>query len=98
MSTQENADDSQANQSRATPFYHAGHAVRPLARGLEPRFQVFSAGGQLLAAVDAGTGARLWQFQASVHWKASPMTYVFDGRQHIAVAAGPSVVSFALVE
>jgi len=26
------------------------------------------------------------------------MTYVFDGRQHIAVASGPNILSFALVE
>ena len=42
-----------------------------------------------LMAVDAATGAPLWQFQTNALWKASPMTYVFDGRQHIAVAAGP---------
>jgi alcohol dehydrogenase (cytochrome c) len=48
-------------------------------------------------AVDATTGAPLWQFQTSATWKASPMTYVFDGQQHIAVAAGPSILSFALV-
>lgn len=51
-----------------------------------------------LMAVDAATGAPLWQFQANVLWKASPMTYLFDGRQHIAVAAGPSILSFALVD
>ena len=51
-----------------------------------------------LAAVDAATGARLWQFQTNVLWKASPMTYAFDGRQHIAVAAGSTIVSFALVQ
>jgi hypothetical protein len=26
------------------------------------------------------------------------MTYVFDGKQHIAVASGSSIVAFALVE
>ncbi len=51
-----------------------------------------------LAAVDAATGARRWQFQTNVLWKASPMTYVFDGRQYIAVAAGSSILAFALVE
>jgi alcohol dehydrogenase (cytochrome c) len=51
-----------------------------------------------LMAVDASTGAPLWHFQANVLWKASPMTYMFDGRQHIAVAAGPSILSFALVD
>jgi alcohol dehydrogenase (cytochrome c) len=51
-----------------------------------------------LAAVDSGTGERLWQFQTNVLWKASPMTYRFDGRQYVAVAAGGSIVSFALVD
>jgi alcohol dehydrogenase (cytochrome c) len=50
-----------------------------------------------LASVDASTGARLWQFQANALWKASPMTYAFDGTQHVAVAAGPTIISFALV-
>ena len=44
------------------------------------------------------TGAPLWHFQANTLWKASPMTYTFDGRQHVAVAAGSSILSFALVE
>jgi alcohol dehydrogenase (cytochrome c) len=54
-------------------------------------------GGAFMAA-DAATGVPLWHFQANAHWKASPMTYTFDGRQHIAVAAGSSILSFALVE
>ena len=49
-----------------------------------------------LAAVDSSTGARLWRFEANAAWKASPMTYVFDGRQHVAVAAGGIVIAFAL--
>ncbi|MEO5821190.1 MAG: PQQ-binding-like beta-propeller repeat protein [Vicinamibacteraceae bacterium] len=51
-----------------------------------------------LMAVDAANGTPLWQFQANVQWKASPMTYVFDGRQYIAVAAGPNILAFALVD
>jgi len=51
-----------------------------------------------LMAVDATSGKPLWQFQANTNWKASPMTYMFDGRQHVAVAAGPTILSFALVE
>jgi alcohol dehydrogenase (cytochrome c) len=51
-----------------------------------------------LMAVDATTGAPLWQFQTNANWKASPMTYAFDGRQHVAVAAGGSILAFALVE
>ncbi|HUG52131.1 MAG TPA: PQQ-binding-like beta-propeller repeat protein, partial [Vicinamibacteria bacterium] len=51
-----------------------------------------------LSAADATTGERLWQFAANASWRASPMTYVFDGRQHVAVAAGPTIVSFSLVQ
>lgn len=49
-----------------------------------------------LAAVDATTGELLWSFDANVLWKASPMTYMFDGRQYVAIAAGPAIVAFAL--
>ena len=42
--------------------------------------------------------ARLWHFQANTLWKPSPMTYAFDGRQYIAVAAGSSIIAFAVVE
>ena len=51
-----------------------------------------------LMAVDATTGAPLWHFQANVLWKASPMAYMFDGRQHIAVAAGPNIIALAIQE
>jgi len=49
-------------------------------------------------AVDAASGAPLWQFQANAAWHASPMTYVFDGRQYIAVAAGATILAFALMD
>jgi alcohol dehydrogenase (cytochrome c) len=49
-----------------------------------------------LSAVDAASGERLWQFDANTEWKASPMTYVFDGRQYIAVAAGPNIIAFGV--
>ncbi len=51
-----------------------------------------------LMAVDATNGKPLWQFQTNNLWKASPMTYVFDGHQHIAIASGPNIISFALVQ
>jgi alcohol dehydrogenase (cytochrome c) len=51
-----------------------------------------------LMAVDASTGSPLWHFQTNTSWKASPMTYVFDERQHIAVASGSTIISFALVD
>jgi alcohol dehydrogenase (cytochrome c) len=49
-------------------------------------------------AVDAASGTPLWHFQANTPWKASPMTYMFDGTQYVAVAAGSAILSFALVE
>jgi alcohol dehydrogenase (cytochrome c) len=54
--------------------------------------------GGALIAVDAKTGERLWLFQTNAAWRASPMTYAFDGRQHIAIAAGGSILSFAVPE
>jgi PQQ-dependent dehydrogenase (methanol/ethanol family) len=48
------------------------------------------------AAVNAQTGKPLWHFETSQHWKASPMTYMSDGRQYVAIAAGNSILSFAL--
>jgi alcohol dehydrogenase (cytochrome c) len=48
------------------------------------------------AAVDAQTGKPLWHFHTSHQWKASPMTYMADGRQYVAVAAGSSIVAFGL--
>jgi alcohol dehydrogenase (cytochrome c) len=51
-----------------------------------------------LMAVSAGEGKPLWRFPANHLWKASPMTYMFDGRQYIAVASGPNILAFALIE
>ena len=48
------------------------------------------------AAVDADNGRRLWSFQTSQLWKASPMTYVFDNQQYVAVAAGSTIIAFGL--
>src|SRR6185503_9692514 len=41
-----------------------------------------------LAAVDAKTGRALWHYEGQEPWKASPMTYLVDGRQYVAIAAG----------
>ena len=49
-----------------------------------------------LAAADAETGKRLWSFQTSQLWKASPMTYSFDNQQYVAVTAGSTIIAFAL--
>ncbi len=49
-----------------------------------------------LVAADATTGKPLWQFQANQIWRASPMTYVFDNKQYIAVASGSNILAFGL--
>ncbi|HTM23557.1 MAG TPA: PQQ-binding-like beta-propeller repeat protein [Vicinamibacterales bacterium] len=49
-----------------------------------------------LMAVDASSGKPLWHFQTSQMLRASPMTYSFDGRQYVAIAAGPNILAFAL--
>jgi alcohol dehydrogenase (cytochrome c) len=51
--------------------------------------------GSFMAA-DTASGKVLWDFPTNHVWKASPMTYVFDNRQHIAIAVGQSIMSFAL--
>lgn len=48
------------------------------------------------SAVDAKTGKPLWAFETQEGWKASPMTYMVDGRQYVAIAAGANILSFAL--
>ena len=50
------------------------------------------------SAVDALSGKLLWHYQTNYLWRASPMTYMFDGKQYIAVASGPNIISFAVVE
>ncbi len=51
-----------------------------------------------LMAVDASSGAPVWSFQTNQVWRASPMTYMFDGRQYIAVASGNNILAFAIQE
>jgi alcohol dehydrogenase (cytochrome c) len=52
-------------------------------------------GGGLMA-VDAANGKSLWMFRTNATWKASPMTYMFDGKQYISVAAGSNILAFAI--
>ena len=51
--------------------------------------------GSFMAA-DAGTGKVLWEFPTNHVWKASPMTYVFDNKQYVAIAVGQGITAFAL--
>jgi PQQ-dependent dehydrogenase (methanol/ethanol family) len=48
------------------------------------------------AAVDAKTGKDLWHCETGQGWKASPMTYTANNRQYVAIAAGNTILSFAL--
>jgi alcohol dehydrogenase (cytochrome c) len=49
-------------------------------------------------AVGAKAGKVLWQFPINQLWKASPMTYQFDGKEYIAVAAGQNILAFGLIQ
>ena len=48
------------------------------------------------AAMDERNGRVLWHFITSGENKASPMTYTVGGKQFVAVAIGPNILSFAL--
>jgi PQQ-dependent dehydrogenase (methanol/ethanol family) len=46
--------------------------------------------------VDAKTGKPVWHFNTGQTWKASPMTYMIDGKQYVGVAAGSTIMAFGL--
>ena len=47
-------------------------------------------------AVDAKTGQPLWHFTIGQKFHASPMSYAVSGKQHVAIAAGNDIFTFAL--
>ena len=47
-------------------------------------------------AVDERDGKMLWRFETNTRMKASPMTFEFQGKQYVAVAAGPNILCFGL--
>lgn len=49
-----------------------------------------------IVAADARTLKALWHFRTSGENKASPMTYLVDGKQYVAFAVGPNILSFSL--
>ena len=51
--------------------------------------------GSFMAA-DAANGKVLWEFSTNQLWKASPMTYVFDNKQYVAIATVQGIMAFAL--
>ena len=46
-------------------------------------------------AVDAKTGARLWNYQTGAAIYAAPITYAIDGKQYVLLGAGTTLVAFA---
>jgi alcohol dehydrogenase (cytochrome c) len=57
---------------------------------------IFGEDSGALMAADAASGKALWSFQTNALWKASPMTYMFDNKQYVAVAAGSNIIAFGL--
>lgn len=51
--------------------------------------------GSFMAA-DAMSGRPLWEFPTNQIFRASPMTYMFDNKQFVAIATGQGILAFAL--
>jgi alcohol dehydrogenase (cytochrome c) len=49
-----------------------------------------------LAAADASSGKRLWSFPFTENLHTSPMTYMFDDKQYVAIINGSVVYAFGL--
>ncbi|HTW64599.1 MAG TPA: PQQ-dependent dehydrogenase, methanol/ethanol family [Bryobacteraceae bacterium] len=47
-------------------------------------------------ALDASTGSALWHFQTGGLINANPVTYLSGGKQQVAIAAGNSILAFAI--
>ena len=47
-------------------------------------------------ALDATTGKLAWRFQTGAKIISNPMSYLSDGKQHIAITAGNAIFNFAL--
>lgn len=47
-------------------------------------------------ALDAETGEPLWEFQGGAAVRTSPVSFLIDGRQHVAVTAGSALYVFGL--
>lgn len=57
---------------------------------------VFGGGDDLLLALDARDGRRLWTFRAGSGVHAAPITYLVGGRQQLTVAVGRALLTFGL--
>ena len=70
-----------------------------------PSAGVLSTAGDLLfagtnegdfLALDAGTGKSLWRFQAGAAVQSNPMSYLSEGKQHVAISAGNALFVFTV--
>lgn len=57
---------------------------------------VFGGDADKFFALDSKTGAELWRFDAGGYIAAAPVSYEQGGRQYVAIAAGRSILAFAL--
>jgi alcohol dehydrogenase (cytochrome c) len=59
---------------------------------------VFGEDSGAVMAADSSNGKVLWHFQTSQSLRASPMTYMFDNKQFVALASGSNILVFGLME
>jgi alcohol dehydrogenase (cytochrome c) len=57
---------------------------------------VFGGDESLLVGLDARQGHELWRFNVGAAIAAAPITYLVDGRQHVTIAAGMTVLTFSI--
>jgi len=57
---------------------------------------VFAGDRNIFYALDARTGRELWSFDTGGLILAGPVTYLVDGRQFVSVAAGKTLIGFAV--
>ena len=57
---------------------------------------VFGGLGEWFVALDANTGRELWRVNTGGQIKAAPITFIFEGKQLLTVAAGRSILTFGL--
>jgi alcohol dehydrogenase (cytochrome c) len=58
---------------------------------------VFASNDQLFYALDDHDGKLLWSFPTGARIAAAPVTYTAQGTQYVLIAAGHSIIAFALV-
>ncbi len=59
---------------------------------------VFASDDRLFYALDSSDGKLLWSFPTGARIAAAPVTFAVAGIQYVAIAAGHSIIAFALVD